>query len=89
MTPELIKLCREYEQKFSRVPDSWSHYKQYALPNTFRDSLETVWSFGVSKEIRFEEAIKNFEKVIKLKPDFSAAYNNIFFTLQYKKSQWI
>ena len=58
MAPELIKLCREYEQKFSLVPDSWSHYKQYALPNTFRDSLETVWSFGVSKEIRFEEAIK-------------------------------
>ena len=33
----------------------------------------------------FEEAIKNFKKVINLKPDFTTAYNNIFFTLLYMK----
>ena len=66
MAPELIKLCREYEQKFPRVPNSWSHYKQYALPDYFRDSLETVWSFGVSKEIRFEEAIKKHNANAKI-----------------------
>jgi len=32
---------------------------------------------------QFEEAIKNFQKVIDLKPDLSLAYNNIFFTLMY------
>jgi len=40
------------------VPAEWKRYKQYATPNTFRSAIKIFWSFGVSKEIRFEDGVR-------------------------------
>jgi hypothetical protein len=63
---DLLALCRAYEKRFPYVPDDWFHLKQYALPIGFRNSLKNVWSFGVSKEIRFEEGIKKHNPNAKI-----------------------
>tara|TARA_Y100000592_G_C5428490_1_gene297019 strand:- start:376 stop:1044 length:669 start_codon:yes stop_codon:yes gene_type:complete len=54
----LLTRCREYESKFPTVPVDWIHFKQYAVPLEFAKKLEVFWSFGVSKEILFEENIR-------------------------------
>lgn len=64
--PKLLSLCRDYEKRFPYVPADWFHLKQYALPIEFRNNLKTVWSFGVSKEIRFEEGIKKHNPDAKI-----------------------
>ena len=55
---DLLTKCRNYEKKFPMVPNDWKRYKQYATPNAFRSNIKTFWSFGVSKEIRFEDGVR-------------------------------
>ena len=62
----LLTRCREYEKKFPHVPKDWLRYKQYAVPLAFAKTLEVFWSFGVSKEIRFEEGIRSQNPSVKI-----------------------
>ena len=62
-----LRECRKYENKFALAPtNGWSIYKQYATPDTLRKSMTTMWSFGVSKEIRFEEGVRKDNKKVKI-----------------------
>ena len=65
--PTTLAECRKYEQRFEPAPtQGWSVYKQYATPDNFRKSMQTMWSFGVSKEIRFEEGIRRDNPNVKI-----------------------
>jgi FkbM family methyltransferase len=64
--PQVLSKCREYEQKFPMVPDTWKRYKQYATPDDLRSSIKQMWGFGVSKEIRFEEGIRKDNSDVKI-----------------------
>lgn len=62
-----LQACRAYEQKFPIAPkNGWSIYKQYATPDQLRKSMTTMWSFGVSKEIRFEEGVRRDNPDVKI-----------------------
>ena len=63
---DLLAKCRNYEKKFPMVPNDWKRYKQYATPNAFRSNIKTFWSFGVSKEIRFEDGVRRDNKNCKI-----------------------
>lgn len=56
--PEVLAKCREYEKKFPMAPNSWKRHRQYATPNDLRKHMKKMWGFGVSKEIKFEEGIR-------------------------------
>jgi|AntAceMinimDraft_6_1070360.scaffolds.fasta_scaffold03683_6 hypothetical protein len=62
----LQTLCKNYEGKFPGVPSDWKYYKQYATPLEFRQTIKTFWSFGVSKEIKFEEGIRKDNPDVKI-----------------------
>jgi len=65
--PNTLAECRTYEKKFPLAPTKgWSIYKQYATPDALRKSMHTMWSFGVSKEIRFEEGIRRDNAGVKI-----------------------
>lgn len=65
--PNTLAECRKYEKKFPLAPTSnWTVYRQYATPDKLRKSMSTMWSFGVSKEIRFEEGIRKDNPNVKI-----------------------
>ena len=65
--PNTLAECRTYEKKFPLAPtEGWSIYKQYSTPDALRKSMHTMWSFGVSKEIRFEEGIRRDNAGVKI-----------------------
>ena len=65
--PNTLAECRTYQKKFPLAPtEGWSIYKQYATPDALRKSMHTMWSFGVSKEIRFEEGIRRDNAGVKI-----------------------
>lgn len=66
MNPELLARCREYEGRFPLVPLTWTHHNQYATPQKFRRNMQMMWSFGVSKEIMFEEGIRKSNRKVKI-----------------------
>ena len=65
--PQTLNECRQYEKKFPLAPtNGWSVYKQYATPDKLRKTMNTMWSFGVSKEIRFEEGVRKDNSAVKI-----------------------
>lgn len=65
--PNTLAECRTYEKKFPLAPtEGWSIYKQYSTPDALRKSMHTMWSFGVSKEIRFEEGVRKDNPNVKI-----------------------
>src|SRR6056300_1152628 len=65
--PNTLAECRKYEKKFSLAPTlDWTVYRQYATPDRLRKSMSTMWSFGVSKEIRFEEGVRKDNPNVKI-----------------------
>ena len=66
-SPDTLAACRAYEKRFPMVPEKgWTRYKQYSTPDLLRNSIQTFWGFGVSKEIRFEEGIRRDNKSVKI-----------------------
>ncbi len=61
-----MQRCRDFEKTFTLVPDSWHRCHQYAISDKLMPTLESVWSFGISKECKMEESIRRHNKQTRI-----------------------
>ena len=64
---ETINACRQYETRFNfPQTNGWTVHYQYNSPDVIRKNMKVMWSFGVSKEINFEEGIRKDNSSVKI-----------------------
>ena len=61
-----MQRCRDFENTLPLVPSTWHRCHQYAIDDSLMPELNTVWSFGVSKECKMEEQIRKHNKQTKI-----------------------
>ena len=66
ITNIIMQRCREFEKTFPLVPSTWHRCHQYAISDTLMPALRNVWSFGISKECKMEQQIRNHNQNTKI-----------------------
>ena len=61
-----MQRCRDFEKTFPLVPSTWHRCHQYAICDTLMPALKNVWSFGISKECKMEERIRQHNNTTKI-----------------------
>ena len=61
-----MQRCRDFEKTFPLVPSTWHRCHQYAISDTLMPALKNVWSFGISKECKMEERVRQYNKTTKI-----------------------
>lgn len=61
-----MQRCRDFEKTFPLVPNTWHRCHQYAVSDTLMPNIKNVWSFGIGKECKMEERIREHNKETKI-----------------------
>ena len=61
-----MQRCRDFEKTIPLVPSTWHRCHQYAISDILMPALKNVWSFGISKECKMEERIRQHNNTTKI-----------------------